>query len=446
MASAPPTRSPPKLCEEFKKYIVPVKDTTCPHYCFEIKADFAVKKPENPKKWQDFAAKKKEQYCILGIILSAILNTCGGICSVLSLSTVPQKDIDLWSNNLPTQLAFIPRWVYKICLSFHYIQQPVTQAVIIACKKSPRLITYNTHMFTRSPEGSSLLADSDTVLTVLRRGSQAPSASTFRVASSYTYGENLPQENGHLEYKHWSTRTVHEVVSKLKAPRTTKGLFSLSNNEEMGNFIIGVQDEDCSVKGLLMSAAEQLEFRRYLTNWLLKDDEGNDRIWGEEGRVPAEGTDWDVSFVPVTGCPDGNTTRVLIVIKMYPCLGGMFERCPECYMLTDAGEVCILTFQEWKEEITKDADMTTTRTRSTNPITANSAIPLVTHATTAASPAATVSTSSATTVSSAAMTVACAAPSITSATSTEASATSAEASAASAEASATSAKASATSS
>ena len=388
MASAAPSRSPSKLCTEFKDHIVPVKDITCPQYCFEMKADFALKKTKNPKKNVD---KWQEQYCILGIILSAILNTCGGIFSVLSLTTVDQDVIDHWSNSLPSQLAFIPRWLYKICLSFHYTQRPVTQAVIIACKKSPRLITYNTHMFVRSPEGSSLLADSDTVLTVISRGSRAPSASTFPVASAYTYGERLPSENKHLEYKHWSIRTVEGVVSKLKSDRTSKGLFSLANNEEIGHFIIGVQDDDCSVKGLLMTEAEQLEFRRHLKEWFLKDNEGNDRIWGEEGRVPAEGTDWDVSFVP-TGCPD-TKTRVLIVIKMYPCAGGLFERHPECYMLTDAGEVCRLPFQEWKERIIKDTtrhDTTTTIAGYTNLSTAH----LFPSAITAVSTVATVPTSS----------------------------------------------------
>ena len=418
MASATPTCSPPKLCEEFKKYIVPVIDTTCPQYCFQMEADFALKKmKQNPKKNVD---KWQEQYCILGIILSAILNTCGGIFSVISLTTVNQDVIDHWSNNMPTQLAFIPRWVYKICLSFHYTQRPVTQAVIIACKKSPRLITYTTHMFVRSPEGSSLLADSDTVLTVISRGSCAPSASTFHVASTYTYGERLPSENKHLEYKHWSIRTVEGVVSKLKDDRTTKGLFSLANNEEIGNFIIGVQDDDCSVKGLLMTEAEQLEFRCRLVEWFLNDDEGNDRIWGEEGRVPTEGKgtdcDWDVSFVPVTGCPD-NKTRVLIVIKMYPCSGGMFERHPECYMLTDAGEVYRLAFQEWKDMITKDADKTTNKAGSTNIITAHIGAHLSPSATTAVSTVATVPTSSsATTALSAASIVPSTTPTVASAT------------------------------
>ena len=354
MASAPPTRSPHELCNEYNKNIVQVKDTTCPQYCFQMEADFALKKKKtkhtknNVDKWQ-------EQYCILGIILSAILNTCGGVFSVLSLKTVTQDVIDDWSNSLPSQLAFIPRWIYNICLSFHFTQQ----AVVIVCKKTAVLITYNTHMFIRRPDGSSQLADSDTVLTVLNRSSHPRSAKPFCVASAYTYEEKLPSENKLLEYKHWSTTTVEGVVSKLKDTRTTKGLFSLANNEEAGNFIIGVKDEDCSVKGLLMTEAEQLEFEGHLKEWLLKDDESNDRIWGKEDRVPAKGTDWDVSFVPVTGCPD-NKTRVLIVIKMCPCLGGMFERHPECYMLTDAGEVCRLSFQEWKGRITKDSDTSAT--------------------------------------------------------------------------------------
>ena len=91
-----------------------------------------------------------------------------------SLNTVDQEVIYQWSNRLPSQLTFIPRWVYKICLSLHYTHQPVTQAVIIACKKSPQLITYDTHMFIRSPEGASQLADSDTVLTVLNGSTHAP--------------------------------------------------------------------------------------------------------------------------------------------------------------------------------------------------------------------------------------------------------------------------------
>ena len=367
-----------------------MKDIKCPQYCFKMKADFALKKTKDLKnKWQ-------EQYFILGIIISAILNTCGGIFSVLSLKTVTQDVIDHWSNSLPSQMAFIPPWVYRICLSFQATQEAITQqqAVMIICKKSPRLITYNTHMFIRNPEGSSRLADSDTVLAVLSRGYHVPSTSTFTVASAYTYGEKLPPEDKHLEYKHWSTTTVQGIVSKVKDNRTTKGLFSLANNAEMGHFIIGVQDEDCCAKGVLMTEAEQLEFRRHLTEWLLKDDEGNDRIWGEEGRIPAAGTDWDVSFVPVTGCPDNMTTRVLIVIKMYSCLGGMFERHPECYMLTDTGEVCRLPFQEWKEKITQDSDMITSLTGSTNPITTNSAAHLVPPVTATVSPVTTVPTSS----------------------------------------------------
>ena len=176
-----------------------------------------------------------------------------------------------------------------------------------------------------------------------------------------------------------------------------------------------------------MTEAEQLEFRRHLKEWLLKDDEGNERIWGEESRVPAEGTDWDVSFVPVTGCPD-NKTRVLIVIKMYPCSGGMFERHPECYMLTDSGEVCRLTFQEWKDMITKDADTTTTIEGSTNLITAHSGAHLLPSATAAVSTvptssSATTALSTASIVPSTTPSVASVTPSVTSTTPSVASST-----------------------
>ena len=331
---------------------------------------FEAKKSDKQKRRPVLSQK---QFAIVGLVLTALMNTCGGFLALLNKLKASSKILDEWRNNLNKQMQYIPKWIYKACVSMPMLNQTGTMArlrhtnnIMMFVKKSPRTITYNTHMFVRSPDGNSELADSDDLISVLQIG--APTKYTphhttdiVTMGQSFQYDQELPPESMYIEYKHWKVNNVSDIINKIKTVRNTKSLFSLSNNLSGGVYVIGVDDESCQVKGLgMLSQADQAEFRARLTSWMTADDDGNQRIWGSEGHVPCEGADddWEVTFIPIHNCSGGNIHH-LIVIHMHHCPGGMFEGVPECYQVTEAGNITNLPFEQWKERIISELETVT---------------------------------------------------------------------------------------
>ena len=361
------TKQPMALCSNINQnHVVPVSRLKLPEYCFEIKTDFDAKRTDKNKPRATLCL---EQLAIVGLVLSGQLNTCGGILILLSMRRVSSKVMDDWRNNLNTKLQFIPKWIYNRCISMHIVKRKGvlanlthTRDIMMCVKKSPRTITYDSHMYVRSPDGSSHLADSDTVICVLQTCAPAtcsPHHSTcvFSKTPILNYNEELPPESMYIEYKHWKVTTITELINKVKTTRNTKGLFSLANNISGGYYVIGVDDETCRVQGLVLSHAEQEQFRVRLARWMKVNDAGTKRIWGCETHEPCEGSDkdWEVTYIPVHNCPDC-TSRCLIVIHVHHCVGGMFERVPECYQIDDAGDVTCFSFEQWKHRIISESN------------------------------------------------------------------------------------------
>ena len=332
--------------------------------------DFEAKKSDKQKRR---AVLSQKQFAIVGLVLTALMNTCGGFLTLLNKLKASSTILDEWRNNLNKQMQYIPKWIYQACVSMPMLNQTGTMArlrhtknIMMFVKKSPRTITYNTHMFVRSPDGNSELADSDGLISVLQIG--APTKYTphhttdiFTMGQSFQYDQELHPESMYIEYKHWKVNNVSDIINKIKDKRNTKSLLSLTNNISGGVYVIGVDDESCQVKGLrMLSQADQAEFRVRLTSWMRADDAGNLRIWGSEGHVPSEDGDneWEVTFIPVHNCPGGNIHH-LVVIHMHHCPGGMFEGVPECYQVTDAGNITNLPFEQWKQRIISELETVT---------------------------------------------------------------------------------------
>ena len=145
------------LCSEINMHIaVPLDQLEFPDYCFAMNTDFSAKIRDNNK------TLCMRQLAIVGLVLSALLNTCGGLLALVNGNNITNDIIDDWRNNLYQQLKCIPKWIYNTCVSMPILIR-TTNDIRMFVKKSPRTITYNTHMFVRSPDGSSELADSDSV-------------------------------------------------------------------------------------------------------------------------------------------------------------------------------------------------------------------------------------------------------------------------------------------
>ena len=342
------------LCNQINTHnAVPVDKLEFPEYCFAMNIDFK----ENIS-----AALCIEHITIVSFVLSALLNTCGGLLALLNANNRASKIIDDWRNNLNKQMKCIPNWIYNTCISMPILNKNIRMFV----KKSPRTITYSTHMFVRSPGGSSELANSDSVTSVLQigaPGTYTPHYTTalFTNTTSFQYDDVLPPESMYIEYKLWNLNNTNDLFTRIKHTRNTKGLFALANNVSGGVYVIGVDDKFCQVKGLPMPRAFQAKVRARLTSWMIADDAGIPRIWGSEGRQPQEGADndWEVTFIPVKNCPGGKV-HYLIVIHMHHCPGGMFESVPECYRVNDAGSITALPFEQWKHRILTELDQNST--------------------------------------------------------------------------------------
>ena len=350
------------LCNKINTHnAVPVDEVEFPEYCFAMDIDFA----ENTRE------SCTEHISIVSFVLSALLNTCGGLLALLNANNRANKIIDDWRNNLNKQMKFIPNWIYNTCISMPILKQKgaffrTNTDIRMFVKKSPRTITFNTHMFVRSPGGSSELANSDSVKSVLQISAPTtynPHYTThlFTRTIGFQYDDVLPLESMYIEYKLWNVKNMNTLINRIKHTRNTKGLFALANNVSGGVYVIGVDDKSCQVKGILLPRAVQTEFRARLTSWMIADGAGIPRIWGSEGRQPHEGADndWEVRFIPVKNCPDGKDHH-LIVIHMHHCPGGMFESVPECYRVNDAGNITALPFEQWKHRILTELDQNST--------------------------------------------------------------------------------------
>ena len=297
-----------------KKHIVPVSKLEFPEYCFVMKTDFTAKITDKVKSRANVC---QEQIAIVGLVLSALLNTCGGFLALLNILRSGSTIVNDWRNNINKQMQHIPKWIFRTCISMPILKQKGiaaslahTKGIMMFVKKSPKTITYNTHMFVRSSDAHSELADSDNLISVLQI--DAPTTYTphhttdvFTKRINFQYGEVLPPESLYIEYKNWKVNSMVDVIKKIKNTRNTKGLFSLANNVSGGFYIIGVDDKSCQVKGIIMSQSDKTEFRIRLASWMTADDAGVHRIWGSEGHMPRAGTDydWEVMFIPVMDSP-----------------------------------------------------------------------------------------------------------------------------------------------
>jgi hypothetical protein len=124
--------------------------------------------------------------------------------------------------------------------------------------------------------------------------------------------------------------------------------------------------------GQALTGAEIDNFKVKFNDLLTADTKGAKRVWETEQTVPQEGKQWSCQIIPldVTPCGCGLSSgsckvcksKVLLNIHIFPCPGGMFEKLPESYMLSDDGAIIKVSFDDWKQ---KHTPSNTTNTHST---------------------------------------------------------------------------------
>ena len=112
------------------------------------------------------------------------------------------------------------------------------------------------------------------------------------------------------------------------------------------------------VVGVVLSESDEDEFKSLFQSFLEKDPSDTEpRIWGKQGIMPHEGSAWTVHFYPVLGhnataARSATDRKVLIHLHINQFQGGVFERKPVTYTISDTGTPMELLYDEWLSLIT----------------------------------------------------------------------------------------------
>ena len=336
--------------------LVPLPETNLPEYCYKLNQfDFELKRNKRNKRLDE---KYQWQRRALTILLTALLNTCGGLLCVVSVRKVAESVIQEWKTNLAEQLHCIPRWIFRQCLSI-VVQE---NTLVILAKGSPLMLTLDTHFYIRSSEARSDLASQEDVQVVLQRTKSTGAASLrcepnmFKTRQRFKYGEGVPGEDMWTENKMTSAAGCEPILDVIRKHSNNQAqCLSLPNNAHGGIFVFGAErienTETYLAKGVLLPESEFSAFKDRLSAWLVEANQTK-RIWGDETYVPSEGNNWNLHFRPVDDCPGGEH-RVLMVIEFFPCVGGLFLETPECYSCTDIGKIKLMSLSEWRSAMSE---------------------------------------------------------------------------------------------
>ena len=328
--------------------VVPPHQLSQPEYCYTAEVNFS----ENVKKSESLVK-------FLCLILIALLNAVGGILKLTPQPGTPctSEMLDQWQRDLGQKLSsFIADRDILVA------SKAIGKDIYIYVRKSPRITTLRSYCLVKDGSTSTRTYNNEHLARIMQQ--ETETYSTI-LPDQFYYNQVLDlHECPELEFKCWDicgklkrnkrNKTSPSTPIKLYEDliiQTTADIFALSNNKSGGQLIIGVHDKGNVVKGQALSITDEPNLISFLASFLAVDPASQDkRIWGEEGVNPIQGTHWDINILPVENAP-GPERLVLIILHLYHCKGGVFERCPMSYAVNPDATVKQLTFTEWRDMI-----------------------------------------------------------------------------------------------
>ena len=331
------------------KYQVNLKDLKRAEFVFKCGINFTI------------PIKKDPNFLVLCQILVSLLNGCGGIIYITSHDgqILSPGQLDKWQKDLDDALTFLPQKVKYLCCKLINWQSSVK----ILVTKSPEPITLSSNMDTRFSAKNRRVVDADNIRAIISQ--QAVTLQPLRLPATFTLGQIFPNnESNNLEFKEWTIKHVSDYMTKFVHKSNSRAILAMPNIEGGGDIFLGVKETSGHniVVGVVLSESDEDEFKSLFQRFLEEDPSDKEpRIWGKQGTVPREGSAWTVYFYPVI---DHHATdrKVLIHLHINQFQGGVFERKPVTYTISDTGTPMELLFDEWLSLISHGLinNMTTT--------------------------------------------------------------------------------------
>ena len=328
--------------------MVPPQQLSQPEYCYTAEVNFS----ENVKKSERLVK-------FLCLMLIALLNAVGGILKLTPKPSTPCtiEMLDQWQRDLAQKLSsFIPDRDILVT------SKAIGNDIYIYVRKSPRITTLISYCLVKDGSTSTRTYKNEHLARIMQ---QETEPDYTILPDQFYYDQVLPlHECAELEFKCWDIYKKLEQNKQQKTlpctpiklyedfiKRTTADIFALPNNKSGGKLVIGVLDKGNIVKGQALSITDEPNLISFLTLFFTVDPVSHDkRIWGKEGVKPIKGRHWDIDILPVHNAP-GPERSVLIILHLYHCKGGVFERYPESYTVNPDATVRQLTFTEWRDMI-----------------------------------------------------------------------------------------------
>lgn len=323
--------------------LVASEDLELAEYCYKLTVNISQKPKDDP------SVKLCKQ------VITAMLNTSGGVILLTSYSQEREPTFDAWMRDFEHQLLlFIPHDVYEKCVSFCNETIPL----YIMVRRSDKLISVKTYLHIRhNASNQTLCTENESVKHILTRQSSEPCADPLP-QQQFVQGSLLEvHESRSLEFKYWTVRDIETYERRLQVERTMKSLFALANLTSGGHIIIGVEEAagQYTVQGQEISQEHEKLLRKFLKRFFAENAQIVPRIWGSEHISPEEGKHWSLQCIPVK-YSDTQQRRRLIKIRLMHCIGGVFEQPPESYFVSSIGAITPMSFQEWRYRIVQEQE------------------------------------------------------------------------------------------
>ena len=326
----------------------------------------------------------------IAAVISALMNTSGGVLAVRIDTSRCQKQISLKEANekivnIITEIEkWIPRMLFKTFVSQRVIEK--RHEIVFFINKANHFVTHCTSAYHMDGNDVKPLLEYQSICNILRgcfctdesvccRHLDEPIVFKSSLIKEYYIAGDIdyvrwfevlgvflffempfqPLDGITYKYKVYSLqgRTLFEVLKSNSVQDEMRKIVSALANGDGGSLLLGVTDTDPPVvKGLewdipLFEEAEQL---------LLEIIDGKDhdscvRIWSSASATLDQKAQkhWELFVHSVINCAD---SRCVLEIRVPQCNGGMFFDMPIGYIINPSGEISALrNFGEWKETL-----------------------------------------------------------------------------------------------
>ena len=304
----------------------------------------------------------------IAAVISALMNTSGGVLAVCVDITRCQKPISLKKskekivNIITEREKWIPGILFPTFVKLRVIEE--RQEIVFFVNKADHFVTHITNAYHSDGNEVKPLCQYQSVCSGLRgccctaeRLCNHHLNTTAALTSSLTDSMRIatldfqmrlsPLEGTTCKYKAYSShgRNLNELLKSSSVQDDIRKIVSALANGDGGSLLLGVTDTDTPVvKGCTWGTTTLQEVEQLLSEIIDGKEDSRVSIWSNP---TLEKRQWKLFVHLVNGCDE--EIRV-VEIRVPQCVGGMFCAMPVGFVINTSGEISSLEhFWEWKK-------------------------------------------------------------------------------------------------